>query len=446
MGLLDRFAFLNFRRARDSRYVEQDRAGMSGRTLAGSVITEDTALEIPAFWAADRYLRQTPAGLPWHVMRKTERGSEVQVNHPVDYLLHVRPAPEWSAFRFRETMISWAFRYGNGYAEIERDQAGRPLALHPIHPSRVTAWRDPDGDLYFEINNGSNGTAYILPEDMFHLAGFGEGVLGVSCVRYVAQSLGWARSAELFGAAFFGNGLHTSTVIQAKVGLKVDAIKRMKAELQATTRGPRRWHEPVVLDNGAELKQVSVTPEQAQFIATNEFLVDQVSRVSGVPPHKLSQLARATFSNIEHQSIEVVQDAVMPWIRRLEDEANFKLFGQNRMGLYTKINERALLRGDFKTQQEGFEVMRRNGIINADEWRELLDMNPMPAGAGGDLYVMQQQNWPLSKLGTEAGGAAEKAAADDPADDDRETDEAPDADEAEAIARLTIMAADTVDA
>jgi phage portal protein BeeE len=118
-----------------------------------------------------------------------------------------------------------------------------------------------------------------------------------------------------------------------------------------------------------------------------------------VPPHKVMHLLRATFSNIEHQAIEVVVDSVSPWVKRFEDEANFKLFGQNRRNLYTKMNMRALLRGDFKSQNEGLQIARNAGVINADEWREYLDLNKQPAGEGGEKYVMQSQYTTLEKIG-----------------------------------------------
>lgn len=445
MGIFDRLGELfALRRAKDPRYVETNRVSWSGRTIAGTVIDADSALEIPAVWACVRYLSQTVAVLPWRVMLEQDGSANPQPTNPIDYLLRTRPNPEISSFQFRETLLHRALRYGNGYAEIERDLAGRPLALWPIPSDRVEVMRDVDGALYYEINNGTEGRAQILPEDMFHLRGFGEGPVGVSAVQYLAQSLGWARSASLFGAAFFGNGLHTSTVIQAKTGLKVDAIRRMKAELQGITRGPRRWHEPVVLDNGAELKQISITPEQAQFIATNQHLIEEVCRIFGVPPHKIAHLLRATFSNIEHQAIEVVQDSIMPWAKRFEDEADYKLFGGNRRGYYTKINLRGLLRGDFKSQMEGLEIMRRNGAISADEWRALVEMNGMPAGSGGDKFIVNAASIELSKVGVVPEPVAAPAPDDSETNDDATDETADDAAEARTAAARAILALDYV--
>lgn len=136
--------FLALRQVTEPRSPDAPRIPYVGRTTAGVVVTPDNAVSIPAVWACLRYLSQTVAVLPWHVMRPTANGGERAASHPLDYVLCRRPSPEWSAFQFRETLVHWALRWGNGYAEIERDSARRPMALWPIHPERVSVKRDPD--------------------------------------------------------------------------------------------------------------------------------------------------------------------------------------------------------------------------------------------------------------------------------------------------------------
>lgn len=397
----------------EQRYPGSSRVPYNQRTIAGVQITPDSAVTIATVWAALRYLSQTPAPLPWHVMRDGSRGAEIMSSHPVDWLLNKRPNPEWSSFQFRETLIHWALRWGNGYAEIEPDQLGRPFALWPIHPDRTLACRAtvdsystagdeiPKGALYYEVNNGTEGKVVIAASRMYHVRGFGEGPVGVNVIHYAAQSLGWARAAQLFGAAFFGNGMNPAGVVINKKPLKPEGLKRQKAEFEEIYKGSPRAHRTAFLDNDTDWKPISFNARESQLIDVHQHLVEEICRWFGVPPHKVMHLLRATFSNIEHQSIEVVVDSITPWVKRFEDEADFKLFGQNRQNLYTKINLRALLRGDFKSQNEGLEVARRNGVINADEWREYLDMTKMPEGDGGDKYIMQSNNTTLERIGEE---------------------------------------------
>lgn len=425
MALLDRLTSLfALRRAAEPRQPDVERLNWQGKTLAGVYVTPDTAVQVAAVWACLRYLSQTVAMLPWNVVRSPDgRGAEVQSAHPVQWLLHTRPNPDWSSFQFRETLVHWALRWGNGYAEIERDMVGRPKAIWPVHPERVEVCRDQETQaLFYEVDNGSGVKAPIPAVDMFHLRGFGEGPVGVDVINYAAQSIGWAKAAQLFGASFFGNGANISGVVTSKTGFKADSLKRVKAEFAKLYQGPRNANKTAYLDNDMDWKATGVDPTKAQLVEANYFLIEEICRWFGVPPHKVAHLLRATFSNIEHQSIEVVQDSVMPWVRRLEDEADYKLFGQNRQGLFTKIELRGLLRADFKSQNEGLEIMRRNAIINGDEWRELVDMGEMRGGAGGDKYTMQSQYTTLERIGEEpAAPVAPVPTVDDPAPPDNET-------------------------
>jgi HK97 family phage portal protein len=226
--------------------------------------------------------------------------------------------------------------------------------------------------------------------------------VGVNVVDYAAQSLGWAKAMQLFGASFFGNGANVSAVITKKGKFDPVPLARLKTEVDKIYKGPRNGNKVAYLDDEMDWKAIGVDPEKAQLTDANYFLVEEVCRWFSVPPHKIAHLLRATFSNIEQQNIEVVQDCLMPWAKRLEDEADYKLFGQNRTNLHTKINLRGLLRGDFKSQQEGLQIMRNTGTLSADEWRAFVEMNPMPAGQGGDKYTMQSQYTELKKIGTVA--------------------------------------------
>jgi HK97 family phage portal protein len=393
----------------EPRRPQQSRVAYSGQTVAGVPATPDTAVTIPAVWACLRYLSQTVAVLPWHVMRDEKSGGVLMPTHSLDYLLWKRPNPEWSSFQFRETLVHWALRWGNGYAEIEPDQIGRPAALWPIHPERATVCRAvedgvddygdaiPAGAIYYEFDNGSKARSILSAARVFHLRGFGEGPVGVNVIHYAAQSIGWARAAQLFGAAFFGNGMNVSGVVINKKPLKPDGLRRQKAEFDQLYRGPARAMRTMFLDNDADFKSISVDPDKAQFNATQQFLIQEICRWFGVPPHKVGMLDRATFSNIEHQAIEVVVDSIAPWVKRLEDEADWKLFGQNRRGLYTKMNMKALMRGDAAGRIAWYTGMRNLGAYSANDILRNEDENTI--GPVGDKRIVQANLTTLEQIG-----------------------------------------------
>lgn len=389
----------------EDRWPERARVGGSPRTIAGVMITPDSAVTVATVWACLRYLSQTVAVLPWHVMSEGPTGAQVQGKNPVDYLLHKRPSPEWSSFQFRETLTHWALRWGNGYAEIEPDQVARPYSMWPIHPERVDACRSdtdgfdsygdpiPAGALFYEVNNGTKGKIVLSAKRMFHVRGFGEGAVGVNVIHYAAQSIGWARAAQIFGASFFGNGATPATVVLNKKPLKEGGLKRQRAEFDQLFKGPYRAHKSAHLDNDADIKRIGSNAEETQLIETHQYLVEEICRWFGVPPHKVMHLLRATFSNIEHQAIEVVVDSITPWAKRFEDEADYKLFGQNRQSLYTKMNMNALLRGDMKARMEFYKGMQFVGAYSPNRILQLEDENTL--GPEGDIHVMQQQMVPL---------------------------------------------------
>jgi HK97 family phage portal protein len=388
------FSVLAQRVSAEPRHPDERRVYGGPRTVAGVAITPDTAVTISAVWACLRYLSQTVAVLPWHVMREVDNGAEIQRSNPVDWLIYKRPNPEWSSFQLRETLTHWALRWGNGYAEIERDQAGRPFNLWPIHPERVSVCRDTDtGLLFYEVDNGSGAKVEIAAADMFHIRGFGEGVVGVNVIDYAAQSLGWARAAQIFGAAFFGNGATPASVVMNKKPLTPEGLKRQRKEFEDLYKGPGRAGRTAFLDNDADIKSIGMDIDKMQLVETHQYLVEEVCRWFGVPPHKIMHLLRATFSNIEHQAIEVVVDSISPWVKRFEDEADYKLFGQNRRGLYTKMSMNALLRGDMKARMEFYKGMQFVGAYSPNRILQLEDENTL--GPEGDIHVMQQQMVPL---------------------------------------------------
>ncbi len=394
------------RQVKDDRYISAQNVVYTGKTRAGVRISGDNSLTISSVWACIRFLTQNVAGLPWEVRRPIVNGlheaSEKVTTTPVHWLINQRPSDDWSSFQFRETLLHWALIRGNGYAEIERDVIGRPMAMHPIHPDRVEVFRNETTQrLIYRVD----GNIELPPEDVFHLRGFGHGPVGVNVIAYAAESLGWAKAAQMFGASFFGNGATPSGIVTMKKSLDPQGLLELEDRFHRLYGGSNGQNRTVFLDNDMDYQSVTVEPEKGQFIETNQHLVDEICRWFGVPPHKIYQLLHATFSNIEHQSIEVVTDSLQPWAKRFEDEANYKLFGrQNRQSFFTKMIFTSLLRGDTKTRLEYYRGLREIGVLNADEIREAEDMRPIPDGEGGDKRVMQGQYTTLEKIGEQPEG------------------------------------------
>lgn len=370
-----------------------------GLTNAGPAINEDTALRQSVVWACLSFLSRTVAQLPWRVLAESKRGNEEAIGHPVSRLLRFRPNPEMGPFSFKETMVWWAASYGNAIAEIQRDARNVPVALWPIHPSRINVTRDEQTrELRFEISNETAPPTILRPDQVFHLRGYGDGPIGINVIAYAAESIGWARATEIFGGSFYRQGMAPSGIIKTKGKLTPDGLANLKASIRDTFEGAENQHKSLVLDGDMEFEKLAVDPAAAQLVETRQHQVEEICRWFGVPPHKVQHLLRATFTNIEHQSIEVVVDSITPWCLRLEEEADYKLFGANRAGFYTKLDLKGLLRGDYKSRQEGLQIMRRNGVINADEWRELEDMNPI-GGKRGKVYIVEGNMTKLESVG-----------------------------------------------
>lgn len=371
------------------------RVWMNPRTSAGAYITPDTALKNAVVWRCVQYLSCGVAQLPWHVMREINGGSERMSATRADYLLSRRPCPETGSFSWRQQMLSNALLHGNAYAEIERDNRGRVFHLWPIHPSRVAVKRDANGVLYYEVWNSSGGMVELRAEDMFHLRGLGDGPVGYSVIAYAAESIGWAQATETFGATYFGEGMNPSGIVTTEKTLSVGALEIMRKDLQKLYKGPK-GDRTMILDAGMDFKRLASTPEDSQFIETRQHQVEEICRWFGVPPHKVMHLLRATFSNIEHQSIEVVVDSVSPWIKAFEEEADYKLFGENRNGYFTKIDTRALLRGDHASRAQYYKTLFELGVLSTNQILALEDFNSI--GPDGEHRYVSANLQPLGEV------------------------------------------------
>ena len=373
--------------------------GFWPRKQAGIVVTHDNALTYSAIWRSVSLISQQIAILPWTVnQRDNKRQTETLWTHPATRLLGTQPNEETDALAFRETLAAWALTWGNGYAEIVHDNANRPQELWQIEPSRVNPDRTRSGKLVYDVTNGAAQNSVLTPDKMFHLKGLGfDGTTGYSVIAYAAKTIGLGLATEKFGSNFFENGAHAGGVLQHPGSLSDPAHKHLKESLADATNGSKSG-APLVLEEGMTWETISVPPDDAQFLETRKFGVAEVARWYGIPLHKLHEMDKSSFNNIEQQNIEFVTDALMPWIRRFEMEANIKLVSPAARGrIFTKMNVNALMRGDTKARGEWYKNQTTIGAMSVNEVRSFEDENGI--GPDGDKYIVQMNLTTLDKVG-----------------------------------------------
>lgn len=382
-----------------------------GRSTAGKRVNEFTAMQTTAVYACVRILAESIAGLPLHVYAYRGEGRERVPEHPLFTILHDAPNPEMTSFVFRETLMVHLLLWGNAYAQILRDRAGRVAGLYPLLPNRMSVNRDEDGRLYYtyqrvtdENPNFKRGGEVILPaEDVLHIPGLGfDGLIGYSPIAMARNAVGMTLACEEYGASFFANGARPGGVLQHPGVLKDPA--KLRESWQAVYGGAANTGKVAVLEEGMTYQQIGIPPEEAQFLETRKFQVDEIARLYRIPPHMVGDLDKSSFSNIEQQSLEFVKYTLNPWVVRWEQALQKSLLlPEERKRYFIRFNVDGLLRGDYQSRMQGYAVGRQNGWLSANDIREMEDMNPIPAEEGGNTYLINGNMTKLRDAGIFAG-------------------------------------------
>jgi HK97 family phage portal protein len=364
---------------------------------SGVSVNEDTALNYSAVWAAVSLISSQVASLPLILYRRLEDGGKERLTgHPTYRLLHDQPNPEMSSMVFRETLQAHVLTWGNAYAEIEWRGDGRPSALWPLAPNRVIPERQA-GRLQYRVNNTGGKDVTIPAEDMLHVPGLGfDGTVGYSPVRMARESIGLGMATERYGGGFFGSGASPGGILTHPGRLTESQQKHLRASTNAQHRGVYRAHNLMILEEGMTYTQIGVDPDSAQFLETRKFQTEEICRWFNLPPHKLRNLDRATFSNIEQQSIEFVTDTLRPWLVRWEQEVNRKIVLQDRSQFVEHLVD-GLLRGDIASRYAAYAVGRQWGWLSADDVRERENLNPLPEKAG-QMYLVPMNMAPANRI------------------------------------------------
>ena len=374
-----------------------------GGTTSGKAVTERSAMQMTAVYSCVRILSEAVAGLPLHLYKYTDSGGKAMaLDHPLYHLLHDEPNP---------------------YAQIIRNGKNEIVALYPLMPNKMSVDRDEGGRLYYTYYRGSDeaikdkgSSVTLYPSDVLHIPGLGfDGLVGYSPIAMAKNAIGMAIACEEYGAKFFANGAAPGGVLEHPGTIKDP--QRVRESWQSTFGGSGNANKIAVLEEGMKYTPIGISPEQAQFLETRKFQINEIARIFRVPPHMVGDLEKSSFSNIEQQSLEFVKYTLDPWVIRWEQSIQRSLLSRDEKAVYfVKFNLEGLLRGDYQSRMNGYAIGRQNGWMSANDIRELENLDRIPAEDGGDLYLINGNMLPLQNAG---------AFADTPTDDgkEKETDE-----------------------
>jgi|WetSurMetagenome_2_1015567.scaffolds.fasta_scaffold28300_2 HK97 family phage portal protein len=375
--------------------------GDSGRSSSGINVDAETSLGLSAFYDGVRLLAWTRAQLPLNVYRREANGDRaIDSDHPIYNLIHTRPNRNMTSSVYREMEMKYVLLWGDSISWIERDNAGVPIALWPLHPGsvKIQLWTGTK-QLQYDISSVQDpptNEKMLRAENVLHVPGFGfDGLRGRSVIGYAREQLGSALAAQQFGASFWGNGARPGVVIRHPGRIK-DA-EGFKARWEGIHKGPMNSGRTAILEDNADIKEIGMPLEDAQFLQIREHDVAEVARWLGLPPHKLGDLRRATFSNIAEQNIEFVQ-AILPWLNRFEQEYDAKLFlDAEQQSMFVEHVVDGLLAADPEKQNNAFATALQNGWMSRNEVRRLKNLNSI--GEEGNIHTVQVNLVPIDKLG-----------------------------------------------
>ena len=380
---------------------------MLGGSTAGKAVTERSAMQMTAVYACVRILSEAIAGLPLHLYHYTEdSGKEKAMDHPLYMILHDEPNPEMSSFIFRETLMTHLLLWGNAYSQIIRNGKGEVTALYPLMPNRMTVDRDSSGQLYYSYQMSNSdaptmqgGTVILKPTDVLHIPGLGfDGLVGYSPIAMAKNAIGLAIATEEYGAKFFSNGATPGGILEYPGTIKDP--ERLRESWNKGFGGSQNSGKVAILEEGMKYTPITISPEQAQFLETRKFQINEIARIFRVPPHMIGDLEKSSFNNIEMQSLEFVKYTLDPWICRLEASMHRSLLTEDEKKAYSiRFNVEGLLRGDYKSRMEGYAVGINNGFMSVNDVRRLEDWNLVTDEAGGNIYMVNGTMVPLQETG-----------------------------------------------
>ena len=366
---------------------------------AGTTVSADTALTFTAVWSAIRLLTESVSSLPISVYRAENNGDKTEaIKESLYSLLKYKPNIYQNKITFFEKIMMDLCINGNSYVLIERNRLARVTALYPLNYVDMDVIQK-ENELFYE--DGDTGKVYDS-KDILHFTGMtADGIVGLSPIDNHKKAIGWGMAVEEFGSSFFKNGAKLSGVLSTERSLSETAIDRLKHSFNNTYSQLSGSNQTAILEEGLTFKPVGISPDQAQFLASRTFSIQEIGRIWNIPNHMLGDNSKSSFNNIEMMSQEFVTYSLLPYITRIENEMNNKLFRTSDLGrVFIKFNVGGLLRGNTKDRSEFYTKMITNGVMSINEVRALEDLNGI--GSSGDKHLTQLNMTTIEKIGTDA--------------------------------------------
>ena len=359
-----------------------------GTSGSGKSVTAQSAIQLSTVYACVRVIAETVASLPLGVYANGAEGTSKALDHPLYPLLHDEPNPEMTSFVFREVMLTHLLLYGNSYSQIIRTGRNKITGLYPLLPDKMVVDRDKNGALFYTYTTRDGISVVLDPTEVMHIPGLGfDGIMGYSPIALEKNAIGLALASEEYGSKFFGNGARPSGILTHPNTVKNP--KALRESWNSAYGGSANSNRVAILEEGMKFEPIAIPNNEAQFLETRKFQVDEICRIFRVPPHLVGNLEHATFSNIEHQSIDFAVHTIRPWLVRIEQAMNRSLFSEKEKGgFYCAFNMDGLMRGDYKSRMEGYAIARQNGWMSANDIRELENLNPISEKDGGNAYLV----------------------------------------------------------
>lgn len=369
---------------------------------SGETVTEHTALTYSAVYNAISLIAGTIGALPLHLMQRKAKSKRLADDRAMYAVMHDAANPYMTAMAFRECLMAHILAWGNGYAEIVRNGYGELSALWPITPDRVSPLMR-GGEILYRIKMTAGEDILLPREKVLHVPGLGyDGFLGYSVVAMARRSIGLGMAMETFGSRFFGEGTHPGVIVEHPTKLSPEAHANLKKSLSDTYSGLGNSHRLMLLEEGMKFQKIVIDPKDSQFLESRQFNIPEIARWFNLPPHKLKDLTRSSFSNIESEQISFVTDSILPWLIRLEQNFNAQLLSESdrhysgRGRLYFKHNVEGLLRADAAARGTYYREMFNIGAMSINEIREKEDLDPIE---GGDIHLVPMNMTSLENAG-----------------------------------------------
>lgn len=360
-------------------------AGLSYDTYAGRCISPQLSMQLTSVFGCVRVLAESVGMLPCGLFEQLERGSQRAVKTPLNRLLSVKPNGYMTSQEFWELLVASLCLRGNFYA-YKVMALGEVVELLPLDPGSVVPRLGAHWEPEYQVTFPDGTCDTLTQHEIWHVRIFTlDGLKGISPIAYARQAIGLGMATEEHGARLFGNGAVTSGVLQTEQTLSDEAFNRLKNDFEARHQGLENAHKPMILEMGLKWSQISLSAEDAQFLETRKFQLEEICRIFRVPMHLVQNTDRATFNNIENLGIGFINYSLVPYLTRIEQRINVGLVKPAEQGrFYAKFNAGALLRGDMKSRFEAYATGINWGIYSPNECRELEELNPR---AGGDIYL-----------------------------------------------------------